>query len=380
MNTSGIQVPTTIEKQLQAELGAKSFFWYGRAATALYYAYCAIVEKYKHISEPEIILPAMSCATPANVALQAGLKVRFADIDINSGLITPETVKARFNENTIAVLFIHLYGNTQNLEPLKNWCIQNQVALIEDLAQSLGGVFPNGKPMGFYGDFSVYSFNPTKIIETGGGLLLLKNENYADILCELQDKLPIEEVSGNVIKKLALSYRDMHHYMVSLLRNRDMSSQHLNRIFLKTRGVYDLLNFRKFRNAEPLENSWQKLPEILEDRKKKASIYESLLGNHNDYWQILDNGKESNVCWRFSLIIKNPDKLVEFSEIIRKDGFHVSNLYWTLNDFFYPEDVCPKAEDFSRGIVNLWVNANVEDEYVENCAKSLLKHKNILKQ
>jgi hypothetical protein len=63
---------------------------------------------------------------------------------------------------------------------------------------------------------------------------------------------------------------------------------------------------------------------------------------------------------------------VEFSEAVRRDGFHVSNLYWPVNDFFNPRDVCPNADQFARRIVNLWVDKTVNTQWVERCAESVL--------
>jgi hypothetical protein len=69
-----------------------------------------------------------------------------------------------------------------------------------------------------------------------------------------------------------------------------------------------------------------------------------------------------------------PDRLVPFSEAVRRDGFHVSNLYWPVNDFFRPTDVCPNADLFARRIVNLWVDNTVDPDWVERCANSFLKN------
>jgi dTDP-4-amino-4,6-dideoxygalactose transaminase len=65
---------------------------------------------------------------------------------------------------------------------------------------------------------------------------------------------------------------------------------------------------------------------------------------------------------------------VQFSESVRHDGFHVSNLYWPVNDFFRPSDECPNADRFARRIVNLWVDQTVDQEWVQRCAESLLRN------
>ncbi|MBK7139343.1 MAG: DegT/DnrJ/EryC1/StrS aminotransferase family protein [Bacteroidetes bacterium] len=93
----------------------------GRAATAFLIAFKAIINSVE-IPNPEVILPAISCATPANTALMAGLKPRFADVNLENGLCTLKLIQERFNNNTVAVVFIHSFGNTQDLISLRKWC------------------------------------------------------------------------------------------------------------------------------------------------------------------------------------------------------------------------------------------------------------------
>jgi hypothetical protein len=47
-------------------------------------------------------------------------------------------------------------------------------------------------------------------------------------------------------------------------------------------------------------------------------------------------------------------------------------LYWPVNTFFRPSDLCPNADQFARRIVNLWVDQSVDGRWVQRCAQSLL--------
>lgn len=369
-----------IEESLNEQINTISCYWFGRAATALYFAYKAIRAKHPHISTPEIILPAMSCATPVNVAILAGLKVRFVDIDVDTGLMSVESIQQRYSLNTVAVVFIHLYGNTANLQALKHWCLDRGIALIEDLAQALGGCQPDGRYVGSYGDFSVFSFNKTKIIEVGGGLLTLHNHEYVDFLERAVRDGKFEDIDASKKEALAVSYRNLHHALVGLFRLKVGDYRKIHELFWHVRDAYDSLYVQKYRYNSDLLSVWQSLSDILERRREKAAIYEQNLGIEDDYWELLNGWHLSRVCWRFSLLVKNPDKLTLFSELVRKDGFHVSNLYWPMDQFFYPKDTCPNADYFARRIINLWVDESVSENYVRACAESLSKHKSILKE
>ena len=77
-----------------------------------------------------------------------------------------------------AVIVVHLYGFSADLDPILDICKKYDVPLLEDAAESLGTYY-KGKASGTFGDLGVYSFNGNKIITTsGGGMLVSDNEEY----------------------------------------------------------------------------------------------------------------------------------------------------------------------------------------------------------
>ena len=364
-----------IENDLQKQMGAFGFHWFGRAATALFVAFRAIVKANNHIKKPEIILPSLSCATPANVALMAGFKVRFADVSMESGVVTLENLKERVNSNTVAVLFIYLYGNTGNIKEIKEWCTTNNIALIEDLAQALGSQFEEYQNTpGSYGDFSVFSFNKTKIIEEGGGLLISNNSKYKHEIAKSIEKLTYNDFNLKSEEILSLSYRNLHHSLVALYKSATLiETKKISHSFIQIRDLYDELYIKKFTFNSSLSKSWKMLDENLNIRYENAELYRKKLSMNADI-TIISQHEKSKVCWRFSFLLNPRFNVSIISELIRKDGFHVSNLYWPVNDFFYPEDFCPNAKFISKHIINLWVNSTIDKPYVVNCSNNVLKH------
>src|SRR5262249_23706863 len=126
----------SVERDLLRQTSGAAVMWSGRAATALYWAYRLACYPETTISA-EVIVPAISCATPANVALLAGLVTRFADVNPETGLISLESIQARWTPRTRAVVFIHLFGQTAELEPIIAWCRSKNIVLVEDVAQAL---------------------------------------------------------------------------------------------------------------------------------------------------------------------------------------------------------------------------------------------------
>jgi len=375
--TSVLQEPKTnavlqpVVADLLRETGGVAIEWYGRAATALYRAY-TIARKLAPTGEPiEVILPSISCATPANTALLADVVPRFADVDPSTGMPTLETIQQRWTSRTRAVVFIHLFGQTADLRPLAEWCRSRNILLIEDLAQALGASLPDGSAAGSVGDLSVYSFNPTKILECGGGGLLIREASLAPVCAELAESDPLPpEINEGSAKILALSYRNLHHSLVALLRTRSVDE--VSTSFLKLQPAFRSLYLRRMKSPAKLASAWEQLGQVLEHRVRNARQYDEVLAQGN--WQRLTRWQQSGVCWRYSLLVNFPEKLVDFSEAVRHDGFHVSNLYWPVNDFFRPDDLCPNADQFARRVVNLWVDQTVEPQWVRKCGESLLRN------
>ena len=79
------------------------------------------------------------------------------------------------NRRIIACLAMHTFGFPAELEEIKKCCDGFNIKLIEDSAESLGSFYKN-KHTGAYGKSSILSFNGNKIITTGGGGMILTND------------------------------------------------------------------------------------------------------------------------------------------------------------------------------------------------------------
>ena len=373
-NESEIEIDTKIiENDLKNQINAQEFFWFGKAATALYLAFKAIKASYAFNENAEVILPALSCATPANAAIAAGLKVRFADVSPRNAVVNLDTIQKRFNQNTVAVLLVHLYGNTADALEIHKWCQTKNILLIEDVAQAMGANLPDGKKAGYYGDISIFSFNKTKIIETGGGLLVLKNnllKNKIELLSELLFRENQSFKTNN--SSLALSYRNLHHSLVYLMReNGNDGIAEISKSFMTLRKNYDNLLFSDYTHSNETVHQWNTINFNISERIKKATVYQDNFQG-SDKITIISDCKTSNLCWRFSIRLNHNLDTVMISENIRKMGFHVSNLYWAVNDFFYPQDECLEAKKISLSVMNFWVDSSVTEGYVADCAKNLI--------
>lgn len=163
---------SSLEAQLQALSGKKNILLTGGGTCAIYTAL-----KASNIPQGALVaVPNISCPDPVYALIWAGYKPYFIDVnpeDYNMNLKHFEQV---VHEGRIkAVIAIHLFGNPGNIEKIKDICCENKIFLVEDCAQALGNKFA-GKPLGSFGDVSIFSFGNGKVFEIGHGGSLHTND------------------------------------------------------------------------------------------------------------------------------------------------------------------------------------------------------------
>ncbi|WP_067697621.1 dTDP-4-amino-4,6-dideoxygalactose transaminase [Nocardia jejuensis] len=126
--------------------------------------------------DDEVIVPSFAFTSTATAMALRGATVVFADIDLESGNIDPESVAAAITERTKAVVIIHYGGVGADMQRLRELADTHGLALIEDNAHGLGGRW-RGRPLGTIGTVGALSFHDTKNVHCGeGGAILLTDE------------------------------------------------------------------------------------------------------------------------------------------------------------------------------------------------------------
>ena len=102
----------------------------------------------------------------------------FIDSDYETWNMSPEALERAFEKypHAKAVIVVHLYGLSADMDRIVEICKRHGAVLIEDAAESLGTNY-KGQPTGSFGDYGILSFNGNKIITTsGGGMLVSDNK------------------------------------------------------------------------------------------------------------------------------------------------------------------------------------------------------------
>jgi dTDP-4-amino-4,6-dideoxygalactose transaminase len=125
----------------------------------------------------EVIVASRSYVASASCVLLVGAIPIFADVDIESGNITAQTIAPLITKKTKAVIPVHVGGWPCDMPAIMALANQFNIMVIEDCAQA-HGAYVAGKPVGAWGHAAIFSFCQDKIISTGGegGMLLLDSE------------------------------------------------------------------------------------------------------------------------------------------------------------------------------------------------------------
>ncbi len=126
----------------------------------------------------EVILPTYSFFATAGVVARLNAIPVFVDSDPVSFNINPALIEEKITEKTKAIIPVHLYGQSADLDEILEIANRHNIPVIEDGAQAIGAQYKNGKRVGSMGLIGCFSFYPTKNLGAfgDGGLVTTNDE------------------------------------------------------------------------------------------------------------------------------------------------------------------------------------------------------------
>jgi dTDP-4-amino-4,6-dideoxygalactose transaminase len=116
----------------------------------------------------EVIVPSFTFAATANSVALTGATPVFADIEPRHFCLDPDAVEAAVTDRTRGVMPVHLYGHPADLTRLRQVADRHGLELYEDAAQAHAATW-QGRPVGTFGTFAMFSLYPTKNMTSGEG-------------------------------------------------------------------------------------------------------------------------------------------------------------------------------------------------------------------
>jgi dTDP-4-amino-4,6-dideoxygalactose transaminase len=175
---------TAFEKELAAYTGVKEAIGLNSGTDAVLLALRAL-----DIGPgDEVIVPAMTFIATAEPVMQLGAKPVFVDIEPKGYGLDATQLEAKITSKTKAIMAVHLYGQSVDLDAILAIGKKRNVPVIEDNAQALGADY-KGKKLGSYGVMACISFFPTKNLGAcgDGGAVLTSSPELAERVKKLRN-------------------------------------------------------------------------------------------------------------------------------------------------------------------------------------------------
>lgn len=186
------------EKEFSQKIGRKYGIAVCNGSAALEVAVaCLDIQKGDEVIMPSFTI--ISCAAPV---VRSGAIPVLIDADERTWNMDVSQIEAKITKKTKAIMVVHIYGLPVDMDPVLRLAKKYNLKIVEDAAEAHGLTY-NGSPCGSFGDISIFSFYPNKLITTGeGGMVLTDNEELAKRaaslrnLCFLPEKRFVHEELG----------------------------------------------------------------------------------------------------------------------------------------------------------------------------------------
>lgn len=239
----------------------------------------------------EVITTPFTFIATGNAIVYTGATPVFADIDLETYNIDPDTIEDLITDKTKAILPVQLYGQSADMDKIREIAKKHDLLVIEDAAQAHGAMY-NDEKVGNMGDMACFSFYPTKNMTTSEGGMITTNNK------ELAEKARVFRAHGSNIK-----YK--HDEIGYNFRSSDIAAA----IGLAQLDKIDEFNEKRINNANYLNECLKDVEGVItpaspENRKHVYHQYTIRVtkGNRDDWVDILtENGIGSGIHYPIPL-------------------------------------------------------------------------------
>jgi len=177
-----------IEQQVAERTGSPHAIALPQARLGLYLALLNLIRPGQ-----KVVLSPYTIYDVINMVVCAGGYPVFADIEPETCNIDARQVESLIDDSTGAVMATHLHGLACDIERIAEVCRARNVPLIEDAAQCFGGRV-NGRHVGTFGDFGVFSFSLNKNVNAlYGGMAIMRDQGLHERISEALSTFPPED-------------------------------------------------------------------------------------------------------------------------------------------------------------------------------------------
>lgn len=288
----------------------------------------------------EVIMPALTFVSCPAMAVACGATPRFADCDPATLGLSPASVRAAITKRTKAILPVHLFGNSCEMDELLELSERSGLRIIEDAAESLGTTY-GGRHVGTLGQIGCFSFHAAKTVTMGEGGMVVTDDG------DLADKVRLLRNHGS---RPGLQY---WHDVVGF--------------------NYRLTNMQAAIGCAQLE----RVEEILASRARIEACYRTHLARVPGVRIPSSPPKTRRVLWAQPIVLDRrifPQGREAVRDALRLKGIETRPMFYpaySLPPYRKFEAHCPVTEDVSTWALTLPVFERLTDDQVAYVCRSL---------
>ena len=305
--------------------------------------------------EDEIITTPLSFASTANVIIQRGCKVVFADVDPSTHNISPTCIQQKITPKTRALIVVHLGGNACEMDAICKIAQKHNLFLIEDCAHALETTYHN-QAAGTFGYAGAFSFYPNKNITTGeGGMIISANANL--------------EHDFKLYRNHGLDYEPYNRADINQFRQYDIVAAGFKYNLTDLQaglGICQLARIKTMWNRRA--EIAQKYTQAFENHPAINLLYQTPNAKNAHHLFIIKLNSLRLYSTRDQVVSQIMQKGVQLS--IHFKPIHLFSYYRSLGHF---EGECPIAEDVAKNIFTLPIYPLLTDLEVDYIIETVLK-------
>ncbi len=266
----------------------------------------------------EVIVPTLTYIASVNAIQYTGATPVFVDSVKDTWQIDTDDIKRKMSVRTKAIMPVHLYGNSCDMDEIINIAKENDLFIIEDCAEAIGTKYKN-KHVGTFGDIAAFSFFGNKTITTGEGGMVVMNEKSLYEKCF--------HIKGQGLAKDREYWHDIIGYN------------------------YRMTNICAAIGLAQLEN----VEEVIEKKRNITSWYNKYLSGS----PVITPAEEThifNTYWMYNILVKEQEDRDKLRNHLKDKGVETRPMFFPIHlmKMYYNEGTkFPVAEDISLRGINL---------------------------
>jgi len=308
-------------KKLEEQFAAKNQRAHGIAVCNGTAALEIAVEALGLTKGDEVIMPAFTIISCASAIVKVGAIPVLVDSDLQTWNMDVNKIESKITAKTKAIMVVHIYGLPVDMDAVLAIAKKHNLKVIEDAAEAHGQTY-KGKPCGSFGDISVFSFYPNKLITTGEGGMVLTNDDKLAERCRSLRNLCFLPTKRFVHEELGWNMR-MTNLQAAL-------------------GVAQL----------------ERWDEFIGIKRKMGALYTSLLKDEKSISiPVEKTAYAENIYWVFGVLSNNENAT---AEILMKK---LADKGIATRPFFYPMHLQPVFKKMNLFVGEIYPNAEKMYQY-----------------